>query len=126
MTSNELLILLSDQTLDDIGDRSELDVQLREGFRAHQAGNLKEALLAYQRVLEIDAGHADGNQLFGCIAFQPGNLQMALGLIKKAIGKSPTNAEFCSTLGSVHEAADRQKEALERYGVPTIFKHRPG
>ncbi len=115
MSDNGLLIQLTDQTPTEISQTSELENHLQDGVRAHRAGDLKEALLAYRKVLDIDPNHADGNHLFGCTAFQLGELEMAHELIGKAIGKSPENAMFHCNLGIVLQALERPDEAIANH-----------
>jgi tetratricopeptide (TPR) repeat protein len=76
-----------------------LDSILQEGARQHQAGNLRDAEVAYREVLRREPENADALHLLGVLAGQAGQLQPAVELVEKAVRIRPTFHEAFSNLG---------------------------
>jgi tetratricopeptide (TPR) repeat protein len=74
---------------------------LEDGIRLHQAGKLDEAKLLYERILVDDPGHPDSLHLLGVIAYQTGQNDDAIDLIRSAITIKRKVAAYHSNLGNV-------------------------
>jgi tetratricopeptide (TPR) repeat protein len=73
---------------------------LAEGIQLHQAGRLGEAGRLYKQILERDPGHADSLHLLGVIAYQVGDNDAAIDLIRKAIAIGRDIPAYHSNLGN--------------------------
>lgn len=82
---------------------------------AHQAGNLQEAKVQYEYVLQKDPKHADTLHLLGVLNCQQNNNEHAIEMIKRAISISPGQALFFANLGVALKSVGRLKEAEEAY-----------
>jgi tetratricopeptide (TPR) repeat protein len=74
---------------------------LEDAIRLHQAGRLDEAKPLYERILVHDPGDADSLHLLGVIAYQAGDDDAAIDLIRKAIAVRRNVAAYHSNLGNV-------------------------
>jgi tetratricopeptide (TPR) repeat protein len=81
----------------------------------HRAGQLTEAAQIYQQILRIDPRHADCLHLLGMIAYQMGNPENAVAMIRQAIAINKTDAVYHSNLGTVFEAQGSLDEAADCY-----------
>ena len=88
---------------------------LDEGIQAHQAGRLQEAKAAYERVLDADPDHAEGNYRLGVLAHQMGRPDIAVRLIGKALRFAPDVAAAHLHLGYALHALGRLDEAGASY-----------
>jgi predicted O-linked N-acetylglucosamine transferase (SPINDLY family) len=59
--------------------------QFDQALSLHQAGQLEQAAVLYQAILERDPAHFDALHLLGVIAAQAGDPARALGLIERAL-----------------------------------------
>lgn len=67
---------------------------LRQGFAAHNAGNLEEAERLYRTVLQAQPGHPEANHSLGLIAVSVNNNEVALSLFKRALETNPKIEQF--------------------------------
>mgnify|MGYP002631918781 CR=1 FL=1 len=94
---------------------SKIDATLGKAFRAHQAGNLREAEQLYRRVLRARPNHTDALHLLGVLAYQAGNNDLALEFYRKVIAFAPRASETHHNMGIVLQALGRDDEAIEAY-----------
>ncbi len=87
--------------------------RLDVGLEHHRAGHLELAEREYRQILDIDPRHPGALHLLGLVAFQSGNLEVALDLIGRAIAISPDESVFRCNLGVVLRRIDRLEEALQ-------------
>ncbi len=79
---------------------------------AHQkAGRLDAAREIYQKILEIDPGHADAHHLLGLASLARGEHDEALELISRAILLRPDRGEYHASIAGAHLALGRPGEA---------------
>lgn len=82
----------------------------------HRAGNLVDAEILYQQVLQQDAQHFDALYGLGMIKAQTGLYAAALELVDAAVKSNPRSARAYLGLGNVYAAAGKPEQALENYG----------
>lgn len=92
-----------------IAEAMNLAVQL------HQAGNLNQAEVIYQQVLQADSRHAQALHMLGVIAHQRGKSAEAIALIGKALALRPHDAALHANLGTVLQECGRTDEAVAHY-----------
>jgi Tfp pilus assembly protein PilF len=88
---------------------------LGNALRYHRSGQLTEAAQIYQQILRIDPRQPDSLHLLGMIAYQIGNSEIAIEMIRKAIAIDKMEAAYHSNLGTVFQAQGRLDEAAECY-----------
>ena len=71
-----------------------IDQAMQLAIGHHQAGRLGEAETIYRRVLSEQPENPDALHLLGVIAFQVGQFDRAIELIRHAIQIDPVNADF--------------------------------
>jgi Tfp pilus assembly protein PilF len=81
----------------------------------HGQGRLQEAEKLYRQILAGDPGDADGLHLLGVIAFQSGDSETAVTLIRKAIGLKPNAASYHANLGNVLQQQGYARDAATSY-----------
>ena len=96
-------------------DANQLQRQVTEAIRLHQAGNFQEAMTIYERVLANKPDHADALHLLGVAAHQTGQHETAVQLIQKAIKVSPKIPMFYYNLGAACHALDNYETAIQHY-----------
>ena len=88
---------------------------LAEAARFLQAGLAGDAERLCQMVLEREPQHPDALNLGGVAAFQTGNVQAALGLLRKAVEQRPEFVDAHNNLGNVQKAIGELREAEASY-----------
>ena len=88
---------------------------LQKGRSHHQAGNLTEASVLYQEVLELQPENIDASFLLGTLNFHAGNLDKAAELLKKTVSLKPDHIEAYNNLGTVFQNQGKLDEAVEEY-----------
>jgi protein O-GlcNAc transferase len=81
----------------------------------NQAGRLAEADQLYGQVLAQIPTHADALHLRGVLQGRMGRMDLAIELIRKAIGVNPNVAEFHFHLGIALKAGGKLDEAIAAY-----------
>ena len=102
----------------------DLDELLRTALANHQGGELAQAQALYLRVLAGKPDHPDALHLLGLVAHQQANHELAMELIRKAIGICSSNPAFHGNLGLVCVAAGRTEEALRCF--QSVLDLQPG
>jgi len=82
---------------------------------AHRAGQLQQAMMLYQQVLQADPRNLDALHMLGVAAYQTGQLDAAADLIGKAIAVKPSLARAHLNLGNVLKDQGRLDEAAASY-----------
>ncbi len=98
---------------------SDLKALYKEAFGAFARGELDEAIAAYQRVIEVDAGFALAYQGLAEAHARKGELDDAVAAIRKAIEAEPSESLYYTSLsrflqmqGKVPEAEEAAANAL--------------
>ncbi len=71
-----------------------IEQALHQGVAAHNSGNLQEAKLIYQAILQSDPKHPDANHNLGLIAISVDQIALALPLFKTALDGNPSIERF--------------------------------
>jgi tetratricopeptide (TPR) repeat protein len=85
---------------------------LRRAFRAHAAGELREAEFGCRLVLAANKKQFEALHLLGLIEFQRGKLEEAERLMRQALRINPRSVQAHTNLGSVLQQRGRHQEAL--------------
>ena len=92
-----------------------LSEKLRRAYNLHQAGRREEAKQQYQQILLEDPANADALHLLGVLAFQTGQDEVAITLIKRSIVAAPRNVHAYNNLGLALEKQGLLAEAIDIY-----------
>ena len=71
-----------------------LDQALKQGVKAHQAGQLQTANKLYVAILKAQPKHPDANHNMGILTSAGGNIQQALPFFKTALETKPSVTQF--------------------------------
>jgi tetratricopeptide (TPR) repeat protein len=85
------------------------------GYVLRQKGQVDEAIVQYQKALEIDPGYANAHYNFGNALFQKGRVDEAMEHYQKALEIQPQYAEAHNNLGNVLRQKGRVDEAIIQY-----------
>jgi len=88
---------------------------LQQAFALHQQGQLVQAAVLYQEILQKQPNHFDALHLLGIAASQSKQPQIAVDLIGKAIQINPNAAAAHSNIGLALQDLSRNDEALASY-----------
>ena len=83
---------------------------------------MAEAERVYRQILTMDPLHADSLHLLGMIAFQAGDLETAVELIRRAIAINGQGASYYANLGNVLQAQGKLDEAEVQCGLALALK----
>ena len=81
----------------------------------HRAGNLSKAKNIYQQILEREPNQPNALHLLGVIAYQGGENDIALDLIRKTLTLKPDFAEAHSNLGLALQELGQLGDALAQF-----------
>jgi protein O-GlcNAc transferase len=81
----------------------------------HQAGNLRQAELLYQQILQLAPRHAGALHMLGVIANQVGKHDTAIEYIQQALRLRPGMATAHNNLGSALRDQGKLEEAIENF-----------
>ena len=96
--------------------RSAVPALLAAGLGHHQAGRLTEAYDIYRRVLAVAPQQPDALHLLGVVAYQLGQPEQAVALIRQAIDRRADNPDFYVNLGNALQALGRHPAAVNAFG----------
>jgi len=88
---------------------------LQSALDHHKAGRLSEAKALCQQLLQAKPDHHKALHLLGLIAYQEGENERAIELIKDAIRSNPSNPGYHYNLGCVYNAINKPDEAIACY-----------
>lgn len=91
------------------------NTEFQEALKLHQTGNLVDASILYNKILEEQPDHFDTISLLSTLNLQTGNLDAACVLLKKSTELKPDNAIAHGNLGSALHASGRFQEAMYSY-----------
>ncbi|MYM75697.1 tetratricopeptide repeat protein [Duganella sp. FT134W] len=94
---------------------SNVDQLFTQAVQYHNAGNLPQALQAYEQVLRLAPDHFDALHHTGIAAFQSGNFDAAASFIRSALALDPDHAAAHSNLGNALRELQLMEEALRSY-----------
>ena len=96
--------------------------KFQQALQLHQSGQLAQAQLLYEEVLQSQPEHFDALHLAGVIASQTKNYQTAAELIGKAIAIYPGNAAFYNNRGNALKELKQLDDALAHYDHAIALK----
>lgn len=88
---------------------------LADAVHHHQAGRLAEAETLYREILEVQPNHPDALHLLGVVARRAGRNDLAVELIRRAIGVNDQIAGFHYNLGNALVQQGKSDEAIAAY-----------
>lgn len=88
---------------------------IQRGHAHLRAGELTEALAAYQQALELDPDSASAHQGLGLVFYKRGSFKAAEDELREAIRRRPEGAELHYTLGLVQQDRRLFAEAIESF-----------
>ena len=97
------------------GQNLKLEDKLQEALKLHQTGNLDDASVIYNKILEDQPDNIDAISLLGTLNLQTENLDEARVLLKKSLALKPENATTHNNRGSALQASGRFQEAITSY-----------
>jgi tetratricopeptide (TPR) repeat protein len=93
-----------------------IEQALDRAAQHHDAGDLNNAQLLYQRILQSEQNHPVAINVLGVIAFQQGKKDIAESYFSRAISIKPDYTDALYNLGNALKAQGRPEEAIARYG----------
>jgi len=90
---------------------------MQEALQHHQTGHFREAAQGYEKILQMDARHADSLHLLGMISVQAQLPDIAIDLIQRAIAINAGFAPFHSNLGTIFQSQGKLEDAEAEYTV---------
>ena len=91
------------------------DAQLQQALDLHQQGQLAQAALAYQSLLEAEPEHFEALRLLGILHVQRGEHVQAIERLQHALRIDATHATLYLNLGSAQHALQQAEAALASY-----------
>ena len=88
---------------------------LQQGLTFHQQGNLTEAQVIYEQILNIQPDHFDALQLLGVLSAQIKKYSKAVEFLSKALKINPKHAKVCNNYGIALKELKRFDEAIASY-----------
>jgi tetratricopeptide (TPR) repeat protein len=98
-----------------------LEATLQNAYTLHQQGQLAQAEILYNQILQLEPTHFDALHLYGVLASQCVKPQLAVDLISKAIQTNPNNAAAYANLGMALQNLNRNEEALANYDLSLLI-----
>jgi tetratricopeptide (TPR) repeat protein len=86
-----------------------------QGLQFHSQGQLEQAMLAYEQVLQLAPKHFQAMHHVGIGSFQMGDPVLAEHFIRSALEINPNVAEAHSNLGNALKEQQRFEEAVDSY-----------
>jgi len=78
--------------------------ELQTVIQYHESGQLQKAESRYKKILKTHPNQPDTLHMLGVVAYQKGNFDEAVPLIKKALLNNPTSVPCYNNLGAVFNA----------------------
>ncbi len=88
---------------------------MRAGFAHHQSGRLRRAEALYRKALQKDPDDANALHLLGVVAYQCGEVWMALRLIERALPALPKLPDVHLNYGNALRETGKLAEAVASY-----------
>ena len=109
--------LVSQEPRSDGNSKPTLDLAqtLSTALQWHQAGELKQAEIAYRQVLEHQPANDEALQLLGVLMHQTGQHELAQQLIQAAIKLEGANDTYYFNLAEIQRATDNPRAAVQSY-----------
>lgn len=96
-------------------EREKFSELLETAVGQHRSGRLVDAEQAYQMIIEHCPDHGDALELLSIVAYQRGNLDLAIDLRNKAVKINATYPPFHNNLGNALKTSGKLEEAIASY-----------
>ena len=96
-------------------EREKFSELLETAVGQHRSGRLVDAEQAYQMIIEHCPDHGDALELLSIVAYQRGNLDLAIDLRNKAVKINATYPPFHNNLGNALQTSGKLEEAIASY-----------
>ncbi|MCP5449439.1 MAG: tetratricopeptide repeat protein [Gammaproteobacteria bacterium] len=93
-----------------------------QAMTQHRQGNLTQAQVFYQRVLDAQPDHPEALNFLGILMQQRGQSTQAEQFIRRAIRSTPDYAAAYTNLGNVLIVQKRYEDAIAAYRQATIYR----
>ncbi|MBD3401532.1 tetratricopeptide repeat protein [candidate division GN15 bacterium] len=110
-----MLLAVPNSSAQDKPDSVRAMEALNTGIEAGQAGNMDEAVIAYQTAISLNPDLVDAYMNLGAIFFQQQKYDQALQQFRTASEKDPDNADAFANVGRVDYTLRRFPEAIEAF-----------
>ncbi len=94
---------------------------LKRAVSYHQVGDLQNAALTYQQILEVNSQNPDALNLLGVVSSQLGKYDTSIELITKAISIKPASSQYHNNLANVYRIERRLDDAIRAYQQALAF-----
>jgi protein O-GlcNAc transferase len=101
---------------------ADIDTILRQAWKDHEHGKLKEAEAGYRRVLDKHPDHVDALRSLGTLAHSQKDYAQALTWLERALALDPARAQVHVNIADVLRAQDRHDEAVRHYRTAIELK----
>jgi len=99
-----------------------IDKNLNDAIYYHQLGDLHNAKIRYEKILNTNSNHPVALHLLGLIADQVGEKKIALELILKALKIKPNYDEAHNNLGNIYRSLEKFDLAITHYRLALKLK----
>lgn len=96
-------------------DAAQIADALKAAVSHHEAGRFPEAAAIYRQIIQRDPRHPVALHFMGMLAFQTGDLKVALDLTNKSIKADPDNPLYFYNQALIYRAKGDLTAAVERY-----------
>lgn len=90
-------------------------ILMREGMEAMHSGRMKEALMAFDALVQLSPDFAEGWNKRATVRFYIGDLEGSVADIKRTLALEPRHFGAFSGLGMIYEAWEQPEDALKAY-----------
>ena len=94
----------------------------QKALKLHQSGNLADAEILYNEILETQPENIDTIFFLGTLKLQQGELETARMLLEKVITLKPDHSTAYNNLGTVLKKQGKTDEAVKRYNESITLK----
>ena len=96
-------------------NNTEIQINLDQGIKLHNSGDLDGAQQVYQKILTLSPKHSDAHNLLGAVETQRGNFKRGIELINAALSFNPGNAGYYLNLGNAFFSNGQLPESEASY-----------
>lgn len=96
-------------------NREAVDNLVRQGFRFHQEGKVRQAESLYKQALQKASNHGDANNLYGLLCIQTRRFELAVKLINRGLASQPGNPQSHFNLAIALKDLGRLDEAERHF-----------
>jgi predicted O-linked N-acetylglucosamine transferase (SPINDLY family) len=106
-----------------MAQENQIKKQLIEAFEIHNKNNLAEAKIKYEKILEIDPGNFDANNLLGTLLIEIKDFKNAEKYLTKSLSINSSIPGTYNNLGIALKEQGKINESLEKFSKAIIIKN---